>query len=351
MSDYTNLDRPYDSVMNRIPGGTSPVVTQNNSIFNQAADTSGIVSDYATSNPAASQASGPTTSFTGVETPTGSVATNPVNSPQSLSDVYINTFIRSIGWKPNARGFNIDGVTGSAEFADLDATSITLTESNFGGVAQLYGDLWKMYPTTNTIFANGAQPTVEMYAGSPDLTTDPYLSPGLYLKDINTGQTAFYTASGYSAPNAHFDSLSVDDLSVNFEASFVIMTTELVESDLIPNVGSSWNLGTTGNRWSHIYLVNNPDVSSDARLKENIIPIQYGLSSIQALNPVYFTRKSDRSKNLGFIAQEVMKHVPEVVSGTDESGYGMSYEQLIPILVKAVQELSAEVEKLKKGVT
>ena len=37
MADYTQIDRPYDAVSNRIPGGTSPVLNEINSLFNTSA--------------------------------------------------------------------------------------------------------------------------------------------------------------------------------------------------------------------------------------------------------------------------------------------------------------------------
>src|ERR1017187_6990508 len=121
MSDYTNLTRPYDAVMNRTPGGTSPVITNTNDLFNQpAAASSATLQASAPSEPSL----GAIPSFTGTETPMGSVATNQVSSQQSLSNTYISTFLRSVGWKPNARGFNIDGASGDAQFA-----TVTLNES------------------------------------------------------------------------------------------------------------------------------------------------------------------------------------------------------------------------------
>jgi hypothetical protein len=49
----------------------------------------------------------------------------------------------------------------------------------------------------------------------------------------------------------------------------------------------------------------------------------------------------------GFIAQEVQALVPELVSSTDDT-MSLNYIGLIPVLTKAVQELKAELDALKR---
>lgn len=112
------------------------------------------------------------------------------------------------------------------------------------------------------------------------------------------------------------------------------------------NLGAE-DFGPLNYRWGTIYLVNEPDVSSDRRIKRNIKNSKYGLKKIQKLRPVTFIKKGERRKQLGFIAQEVEKIIPESISKKNGM-YGMKPTQIIPVLVKAVQELSTEVERLKK---
>lgn len=92
------------------------------------------------------------------------------------------------------------------------------------------------------------------------------------------------------------------------------------------------------------------DVYSDKTLKENIIPIKYSLDDILQLNPVSYNFKTEPNVScIGFIAQDVKPIIPEIVSGT-EGNYGMNYSGLIPILVKAIQELKSEIEVLKNKI-
>lgn len=90
------------------------------------------------------------------------------------------------------------------------------------------------------------------------------------------------------------------------------------------------------------------NTSSDGRLKD-ITGEAKGLEIINALNPVAFTWKSSGVKAEGLIAQEVEKLVDHAVCKTKENEYlQMDYSKLVTPLIKAVQELSAEVEQLKQ---
>jgi hypothetical protein len=131
MADYTQLDRPYDAVTNRTPGGTSPVLNEISSLFNTSAAAS------SATDPSAVGGASADASYTGTQgtaTVGGSVETQQVNTGQSLADLWITTFIRSNNFKPGAIGFNIDGITGSAEFNDvLVRGTIFATIGSIGG--------------------------------------------------------------------------------------------------------------------------------------------------------------------------------------------------------------------------
>jgi len=99
--------------------------------------------------------------------------------------------------------------------------------------------------------------------------------------------------------------------------------------------------------------------TSDYRLKENIAPMTGALAKIAALNPVTYTWKDNQQSGEGFLAHELQEHFPDAVSGTkddvDENGkpkyQGMDASVLIASMVKAIQELKAEVDALKARLT
>jgi hypothetical protein len=99
---------------------------------------------------------------------------------------------------------------------------------------------------------------------------------------------------------------------------------------------------------------------SDARDKKDIEDLELGLDFVNKLKPRKFKwdlRDSDVDKDKeasGFIAQEVKKVLDEmendytgIVDTNNPDQYTVSQANIIPMLVKAVQELKAEIELLK----
>ena len=90
---------------------------------------------------------------------------------------------------------------------------------------------------------------------------------------------------------------------------------------------------------------------SDRRIKKNIRDTQYGLSTVLQLRPVEYMLISSELKQVGFIAQEVNKLVPEVITGVEgdlEKGeiLGIAYANLVPVLTKAIQEQQKQMDGL-----
>jgi hypothetical protein len=90
-------------------------------------------------------------------------------------------------------------------------------------------------------------------------------------------------------------------------------------------------------------------VRSDRRLKKNITPLPEGLRLISALRPVTYEWKDARRKGVhyGFIAQEVEEVLPEIVLETDHGMKTMDSQAIVPVAVKAIQELRADNAELR----
>lgn len=101
---------------------------------------------------------------------------------------------------------------------------------------------------------------------------------------------------------------------------------------------------------------------SDARDKKDIKDLTAGLEFVESLRPVEFTW-NDRDENgkhdiadFGFIAQDLKKaqedankaEVLKLVYEENPDKLEASYGKLLPILVKAIQEMSSEVKSLKE---
>jgi hypothetical protein len=96
---------------------------------------------------------------------------------------------------------------------------------------------------------------------------------------------------------------------------------------------------------------------SDQRLKENIRDLDEGLATVMALKPRKFDWKTGKGKDIkndrGFIAQEIEQVLPDMVeqwrdpAPEGEEPYKAVNANLIPTLVKAIQELNAKFEAYK----
>jgi N-acetylneuraminic acid mutarotase len=90
---------------------------------------------------------------------------------------------------------------------------------------------------------------------------------------------------------------------------------------------------------------------SDKRLKENLLPVSNALNSVIKLDPYSYTMIGDKQlkREYGLLAQDVQKIFPEIVSIYDEENQylGVSYIQLVPILIQSVKELNATNEDLE----
>lgn len=89
-------------------------------------------------------------------------------------------------------------------------------------------------------------------------------------------------------------------------------------SDLDPDGNETRDIGDDGIMWDQGWIdwihYNILTDESDIRLKENIESLPYGLDAINNLNPVSFNWKKNGRLKYGFIAQEVQEVIPEMVS-------------------------------------
>jgi hypothetical protein len=88
---------------------------------------------------------------------------------------------------------------------------------------------------------------------------------------------------------------------------------------------------------------------SDIRLKENINTIKNPINKLSTIKGIYFNKIGSKRKQLGVIAQDVRKSLPEAVSivDPDKGHLGVSYNSLVPVLIEAVKELEKQNNSIK----
>jgi hypothetical protein len=164
--------------------------------------------------------------------------------------------------------------------------------------------------------------------------------------DSNTRQLSIYS-SGYAVINlegAQGGTARKFSMGVGNNIFYMCYDNTAARHNLIIN---SDGLATFGGA---ITAVGDITAFSDFRLKENVLTITNPLSKVMSLRGVSYNRTDleDKTKKIGFIAQEVKETVPEVVSYNEEQDrYGVSYGNVTALLVEAIKEQQTQIEELK----
>jgi hypothetical protein len=167
---------------------------------------------------------------------------------------------------------------------------------------------------------------------------------------------------GYQAGNSN--TTGDNNTAIGYQAGSTLTTGSnniLIGHNAQPSAEDVSNEVTIGNSNNNSYRMyaDSWTNASDSRYKHDIADLPYGLDFILKLRPRQFiyNNSNDNKLSMGFIAQEVqevmkqydMKGKFNLVRIMEQDYLGLNTTQIIPILVKAVQELSAENEELKNG--
>jgi len=179
--------------------------------------------------------------------------------------------------------------------------------------------------------------------------------------DVQAYDAGLTDVAGLAVTNGNFivgDGANwVAESGATARTSLGVGTTDDVQFDSF-GVGTAAS-GTTG----EIRATNDVTAfySSDVALKENIVNIPDPLEALKKLNGVLFDWKKEyidqrggedgyfvRKKDVGVIAQEVEKVLPEAVAQRPDGIKAVKYDRLTCLLIEAVKKLSDQVESLTK---
>ena len=183
---------------------------------------------------------------------------------------------------------------------------------------------------------------------------------------IDIGQTSSF----FFRPNGTTSGLL---LSANGES--------YIRSDFRPNLNNTYGLGSSVYKWTDVWAVDGTINTSDITLKTDVETTTLGLDFIDTLTPIEFKWADGGVRtHLGFSAQDVKQKLIDAKGATqnyamyvqgsydtqndvvDEEGnlveeipedfetYGLRPQELIPVLTKAIQELSAKNDALESRI-
>jgi hypothetical protein len=239
------------------------------------------------------------------------------------------------------------------------------------------------FPGGNSIQGSGSLGLASFNNAFNDGTNDIYIANGVAYKHIiGTGFQWFTAPAGtagnaISGANAFVQAMTLDAsgnllvgktasslTTVGFQSAATGETSTAMAASV--NGTTQWTTYSTGAAAFRFYVgmggtvfATNTVISaiSDSRLKENVQDIDVGLSAILALKPRKFDWKAGKGKDIkgdrGFIAQEFETVFPNLIdewkdpAPEGEVAYKSVRQDLIPVLVKAIQELTARVQTLE----
>ena len=223
------------------------------------------------------------------------------------------------------------------------AGSTTYTDSTFTTAASQSDTFTTLGSYDTSIDIAIESNFVEIKAGGIQVVSNPERYVRINRVDASTNITKMFGSSGATP--------------------IFKVTGSFAETDtIIPSADNDVNLGDFNRRWKVIYGVTGnfsgnitAYASSDERLKDNIVTLDGSLNKVLELRGTKFDWIKGNEEvhpyegsDIGFVAQEVKEILPEVVGEMKGGYYGLKYEKLTPILVEAIKELSAKVDKLEK---
>lgn len=234
----------------------------------------------------------------------------------------------------------------------------TLTNGTTADASQVMADFNNLLNCSNNNLAPITNPT---FSGT--LSINPAATLALDVNSVGR----FVTPSGYGSTGGVVIRGASDAESAILQ---FVSNSNAAQYAFIKGSGGGLNItggliGINTDTPSLQFFVNgsqNWTVASDARLKKDIVQISGALSLVQQLRGVRYNWRSEDERSvgkkltlatnqpqLGFIAQEVEKVVPEAVSAPKDADglYGLKESELIPLLVEAIKEQQKQIDQLR----
>jgi hypothetical protein len=214
----------------------------------------------------------------------------------------------------------------------------TTNSSGDYSIGMASGILWQNVPTGNSYcyYVNGSTQIMKMNGtgmGLGNLASLPATLLHLYsVAPAIRIQSSATTATSY----IEFYNSTVQQGYIGFRGTTGLQAV----SGTSTTAGAQ--LALNGNTWSTF---------SDSRLKKNIYNLNYGINDLIKMQPIRYNYNDDENNNsnrLGFIAQDILKIIPEIIN-MDNEYYLLSMTDIIPVIVNSIKELNEKVDNKIKS--
>jgi len=266
-------------------------------------------------------------SFQWVEQASGTVISSLVESVAGSTGAISNAMIAS------ALTGQTVGLTAITATGNVNGANLSISGPGYvGGVLTVGGNLIVLGSTTTVSSA-----TLEV--------ADLNITVAKGAANSAAADGAGITVDGASATLTYRHTGTLWEANKPFKITDTTVATSTSTGALIVagGVGVNGNVHASGDVISPNFYS-----QSDVALKQNIMTITNPMDKLMGISGVSFKWKSDKSRAVGVIAQDVEKVLPEAVSIDGKGMKIVSYDTLIPLLIESVKSLKAELDLLKK---
>ena len=225
------------------------------------------------------------------------------------------------------------------------ANGTTITQGEYSYV---YCDGASNYNVDKALFSdpNAALTTGATFTGNVNLNDGVYLNVGTGsdLQIYHDGSNSYIADAGTGNLNITSSNTSISGSNITLSGTAETLAKFIDDGAVELYYDNSKKFETTTDGCT---ITGTITETSSERYKENIEPLN-NFENIYALNAVKYDRKDGSQKGeVGFIAEEMYKVLPELVSLKDGKPEAIKYTKLTTYLLEAIKELKKEVDMLK----
>tara|TARA_B110000037_G_scaffold77056_1_gene92160 strand:+ start:162 stop:1070 length:909 start_codon:yes stop_codon:yes gene_type:complete len=235
----------------------------------------------------------------------------------------------AMGYNPTASGFASTAMGAVTTASGVYSTAMGLYTTASGSASTAMG--FSSTANGDHSAAMGSFTTASGFASTAmGLFTTASDYGSLVIGQYNlSGATVTNSANSFSTANTAFVIGNGTDSSNQSDAFSVLFSGETVIGNDLEVKGSVL-------------------VSSDARLKANIVSLGSTLAKLLLIDGKRYTMKKDGKQNIGVLAQDIQKVFPELVSTDNRDMLAVNYQGLVPVLINALKEQDAKMKEQEK---
>jgi hypothetical protein len=172
-----------------------------------------------------------------------------------------------------------------------------------------------------------------------------------YKSLVSNSSGANNTAFGYEA-EASTDN-ATNQTVIGYEATGQADNSVVLGNDAVTAVYMGEDSGAKvyageGSFTGNMTIGGDVVVSSDARLKANIVSLGSTLAKLLLIDGKTYTMKKNGKQKIGVLAQDIQKVFPELVTTDDKDMLAVNYQGLVPVLINALKEQNDKISRLEK---